>query len=320
MDMGRHRQTVPGIIHGETLKRHLPITYCGLAVLACLLWSTAFAGVKIGLRFAKPFSFAGIRFILSGLILLPFCGKFSTFLRIVFSNLKTIFWVSFFQTFLLYGLFYTGMTLIPGALGAIVIGAAPLFSAITAHFLMPDDEMTIPKTISIAIGILGVIIISLSREPWSSHGLREFIGVFLLILGSVSSSIGNIVVARDKDRIPPLILNSIQIFLGGFFLFLISIPLEGLPRLHLPVSFFAVLLWLSILSAVAISIWFYLLKRPGVKVSELNLWKFIIPVGGALLSWIILPDESPQLLPVVGMICVTISILSYYSSTLLRKT
>jgi drug/metabolite transporter (DMT)-like permease len=271
-----------------------------LAILACFLWSTAFAGVKIGLRFAKPFSFAGLRFILSGLILLPFCGKMTTYIRIVSTHFKTILCVSFFQTALLYGLFYTGISLIPGALGAIVIGAAPLFSALTAHFLMPDDELNLLKSLSIAIGILGVIIISLSREPWHASGFMEFIGVFLLILGCVSSSIGNVVVAREQNQIPPLILNSSQILIGGICLFLISIPLEGLPNFHFPLSFYAVLLWLSILSAVAISIWFYLLKSPGTKVSELNLWKFIIPVGGALLSWIILPDESPQILPVIG--------------------
>jgi drug/metabolite transporter (DMT)-like permease len=302
------------------LKGRLSVTHMGLAILACLLWSTAFAGVKIGLQFAKPFSFAGGRFILAGIILLPFCGKLSSFFRVVSTHLKTILLVSFFQTFLLYGLFYTGMTLIPGALGAIVIGSAPLFSAVTAHFFMPDDEMSVSKMISIAIGICGVVIISLSRAPWHSHGLREFIGVVLLILGCVSSSIGNIIVARDKHHIHPLILNSVQIFIGGFFLLLVSIPLEGLPRFNFPASFYGVLLWLSCLSAVAISIWFYLLKRPGAKVSELNLWKFIIPVGGALLSWIILPDESPQLLPVVGMLCVAVSILWFNLSAIIRKT
>ncbi len=302
------------------MKGRSSIFHISLAVLACLLWSTAFAGVKIGLQYIKPFSFAGLRFILSGLLLLPFCGKWSAFVRIVTTHFRTILLVSLFQTFLLYGFFYTGIDLIPGALGAIVIGAAPLFSAITAHFYMPDDEMTWSKSGSIAVGILGVILISLSRQPWSASGLKEFIGVLLLILGCVSSSFGNIIVAKDEDRVPPLILNSVQIFIGGLLLFLISIPLEGLPRFDYPLSFYAVLLWLGCLSAIAISIWFYLLKRPGIKVSELNLWKFIIPVGGAIFSWIILPDESPQILPVIGMLCVTVSVLSYHASLIWRRS
>ena len=136
----------------DTLVKGRPsIIHISLAVLACLLWSTAFAGIKIGLHYIKPFSFAGLRFILAGLLLLPFCGKWSAFVRIVTTHFRTILLVSLFQTFLLYGFFYTGIALIPGALGAIVIGAAPLFSAITAHFYMPDDEMTWGKSGSIAV-------------------------------------------------------------------------------------------------------------------------------------------------------------------------
>jgi len=44
-----------------------------------------------------------------------------------------------------------------------------------------------------------------------------------------------------------------------------------------------------------------LLKRPGVKVSDLNFWKFIIPVSGAILSWIILPEEYPNYIAFIGM-------------------
>ena len=291
-----------------------------LAIVACLLWSTAFVGVKIGLRFSKPLSFAGIRFMLSGLILLPFCGKIPFVFHEVRTHIRTILPVSCFQTFLLYGLFFTGMTLIPGALGAIVIGAAPLVSAITAHFLMPEDEMTVSKTISIGIGITGVVIISMSRQPWSVSGSKEFVGIFLLVLGCVSSSLGNILVAREDKNINPLIFNAAQVFLGGFFLLVISLPLEGLPRFDYPISFFIALLWLAFLSAVALSIWFTLLKRPGIKVSELNLWKFIIPVFGAIFSWIILQDESPELLSIVGMFCVAVSVLSFNLSLGIRKT
>jgi len=51
------------------------------------------------------------------------------------------------------------------------------------------------------------------------------------------------------------------------------------------------------------------LKRPGVKVSELNIWKFLIPVFGALLSWFILPDEKAELLAVIGMVFIGLSLI-----------
>ena len=49
------------------------------AIGACLLWGSAFAGVKFGLRYMPPLTFAGMRFILAGLMLLPLCGPMSSF-------------------------------------------------------------------------------------------------------------------------------------------------------------------------------------------------------------------------------------------------
>jgi len=69
------------------------------------------------------------------------------------------------------------------------------------------------------------------------------------------------------------------------------------------------------MAASAFSLWFKLLQRPGVKVSELNLWKFVIPVLGAILSWLLIPDEHPEWLTVSGMIIITVSLIMFYRST-----
>jgi drug/metabolite transporter (DMT)-like permease len=51
------------------------------------------------------------------------------------------------------------------------------------------------------------------------------------------------------------------------------------------------------------------LKRPGIVVSELNFWKFLIPLFGAVLSWILLPGEKPQVLTILGMVIIAGSLI-----------
>jgi len=297
----------------------LPTKYILLAILACLLWSTAFVGVKIGLQYAKPFGFAGIRFMISGLILLPFTGGILRYFGIIRANFQRILILALIQTFIAYAFLYFGMTLVPGALAAIVIGASPLIFAVVAHVMMHDDKITLPKMVSMLIGFTGVAIIGVSRQPWQSAGLTEFIGIFILLAGSTSGAIGNVLVSKDGIRIPPLVLNSAQLFLGGLMLFIISLILEGSPVKAYPLEYYFALIYLSILSAVAFSIWFYLLKKPGVKVSSLNLWKFIIPVLGAVIAWIVLPDEKPEISAIIGMVFVTLSILSFNLCNMVGK-
>ena len=305
------------------LTRHdnLPAANAALAILACLLWSTAFAGIKIGLRYTDPFCFAGVRFMLAGLLLVPFWWRQNRDkARMIRENLKLILVVSFFQTFLLYALFYFGITLVSGAVTAIIVGASPLVAALLAHYCMGNDTLTPAKIASLSLGMAGVAVLCLSREPWSSPaGLKELGGIILLLLSTVSSIYGNILVAREKGSMEPVMLNSIQIFLGGLLLFLLSLPLEGLPRRILPLEYYAVLLWLASLSAIAFSLWFVLLRRPGIRVSEVNIWKFIIPVFGAALSWLLLPDESPTASAVTGMVCIALSIILFNLAVLRQE-
>ena len=283
-----------------------------LAILACLLWSTAFVGIKIGLQYARPLSFAGMRFMLAGLLLFPFCIRSGNYFKFLKTHFKLIVTVALFQTFFLYALFYTGMTLVTGAMAAIVTGSSPLISAVTAHILIPDDRLTPSKIISIGTGLLGVILISFSRQPWSAAGLKECVGILLLLLCSTSSALGNITVARYKKPVSSMTLTSAQIFLGGCFLMILSLFLEGSPQLVYPLPFYPALLWLSFISAAAFSIWFMLLKRPGVRVSQLNIWKFILPIFGATFAWLLLPEESPDIFSVIGMICVAVSIIAFH--------
>ena len=217
--------------------------------------------------------------------------------------------VGFFQTLLLYALFYTGISMVPAATTAIIIGASPLFASLTAHVLMHDDRFTLKNLGSILLGMTGVVIIAATRENFSWSEGKEFWGILILISANISSSIGNVAVVKYKTSLPPLLLNSGQLMLGGLGIFLLSLPFEGIQFTINQPAYYISLGWLSFMSAAAFSIWFILLNRPGVKVSGLNIWKFLIPVFGALLSWLILPDESPVMVQIAGMLFIVLSLV-----------
>ncbi len=285
---------------------HSRINTSALAITSCLLWSTAFAGVKIGLQYATPLQFAGTRFFIAGLLVFPLAYKINPrYFRIVRNNLKMILLFAFLQTFLQYTMFYTGINMIPGAVAAIVIGSQPFFIALVANFLMPGDRMTLVKSLVILFGIMGVALVSLGKDPQSASGHIALAGILLMLGINVLSGFTNVLVAREKGMIPPLVISSASMIIGGAGLFLFSLPLEGFHFGTRPPVYFISLTWLSLLSAVAISIWITLLKRPEIVVSDLNMWKFLIPLFGAVLSWILLPGEQPQVVTIVGMIVIT---------------
>ncbi len=290
------------------MKKHFSKTTF-LAVIACLLWSSAFVGVKIGLKYHSPLQFAGIRFFISGLMLIPVVNDFARFRKEVRENFGYVCLIAFLQVILQYSLFYLGVSMVPASIAAMIVGSSPLFVALVAHFTISGDRMDWFKTGSILLGIIGVAVITLGRDRLPSGASIAITGVVLLLLNNLASGITNVVVAKKKQTISPLVLTSASLLIGGISLFVISIPVEGLHYRVFPPEYFVALGWLSFLSAAAISIWNTLLRRPSVKVSILNIWKFLIPVSGAILSWIILPDESPDVVSVSGMILIASSLL-----------
>ncbi len=293
-----------------------------LAIVACLLWSSAFVGVKIGLKYHTPLQFAGIRFVISGIMLLPVIHNFKRFWKETSKNFGFVVLIAFLQVLLQYSLFYMGISLLPASISAMIVGSSPLFIAIIAHFFVSNDRMSLIKSGSILLGIVGVAIITIGRKKLPSGAEIALSGVVLLILNNVVSGISNVVIASKRHTISPLVLTSSSLFIGGLGLLFVSFPVEGLPHKAFPPEYFVALAWLSFLSAAAISIWNTLLRRPDVKVSELNIWKFLIPVSGAALSWMIIPNESPDIKSVSGMILIGVSLvvlnISYLRRTRIR--
>jgi len=281
-----------------------------LAILACWLWSTAFANVKIGLQYNSPFQFAGIRFIISGILLLLFYGKPGAFWREFKSAWRFVLFLSVMQFSAQYAFFYSGMKLVPGALGAMIVGSSPLFIAIVAHFFIHNDKMTPLKIGSILIGIVGIAIITLGRAKVEIKNQYEMLGILFLLANNLLSGYSNVMVSKNTARYSPAMLSSTSLLIGGITLLLVAVPVEGINFGPFPFKYWAALGWLSFISAAGFTIWYSLLQRPGVKVSVLNMWKFLIPVSGAALSWILIQEEKPDLISIAGMVVITVSLVS----------
>lgn len=278
-----------------------------LAVLACLLWSSAFVAGKKALEYQGPLNLAGTRFILAGLMQIPLCGSLTAPFRMLRQEFPTVLLVSFFHTVYLYATFFIGLNWVRGAEGAMVIGVGPLASALVAHLLMHDDKLKGRTLFGIVLGMTGVAFVTLASNPWNPEGLKECCGLLLLLSGAFVSAVGNVVVAKRKGGLHPVALNSAQMLLGGFILLLLAFPFEGLPRMALPGVYYSNLLWLSTISATAFAIWFYLLSR--IRVSQLNLWKFLIPLCGSVIAWIFIPGEHPTWPSLAGMLLIVSGIV-----------
>ncbi len=288
------------------------------AIIACFLWSTAYAGIKIGLRHDSPIHFAALRFIISGLIILPFSVKPAVFFSMLRKNRQIFFGVTSLQAIVCLILFYRGMDFVPGALGAVVVGSQPLVTAVIASLMDKYESLNRGKILTIVAGISGVILISAGRQAFKLGTLIELFGVFLLLGANVAAATSNVMISLKSRGIHPFVLSSASFLTGGTVLLILSLLFEDIHFGPKPAEYWISLSWLGFMSAAAFSIWYKLLQRPAVKVSELNLWKFIIPVVGAILSWLLVPGEKPDWLTLTGMLIITVSLILFNKNGIKR--
>lgn len=287
-----------------------------LALLCTILWGTAYPAVKIGYALfaiddADGFGkllFAGLRFTLAGLMTLAVSVVLQK--RLVIPQRRHwggIAQLGLVQTTGQYIFFYLGLANTTGVKGSILYALATFFVVTFAHFLFPDDKMTLQKIFGCCIGFAGVVLITL--EDGGLGGGFAWTGEGFIMLSTLSSALGSIISRRVTQGQDPVVITGYQLTGGGLVLILLGLLGHG--------QFGAVtaqglllLTYMAFLSAAAFTGWTMLLKyNPASKIAVYN---FLIPIFGTTFSVMFLHESIFNLrsLLALGLACSGIYIVN----------
>lgn len=283
------------------------------AVIASVLWAVVNPFIKQGLSYDfTPMNFAGLRFTTVGIILLAYTWHRGMWAEVVrhrrlFGNLILV------NMFLGYTAFYFGVDFVSGAIGSIVMGLTPLINVLLAHLLASNDRLNRYKVISLLVSLAGLLLIIGTGSDGQPLDWRGIGGIALLLLSILFQGYSAISVSEEKGQVGPVFLNAVQMLFGGLLIYGVGIGAEGFqPFWAKPIGFYASLGVLVGISVFAFSLWFMALRTAGTKVSDINMCRLINPILGAVLSWIMLPGESPYVTTVAGMFIIVSSLVIYF--------
>ena len=150
------------------------------------------------------------------------------------------------------------------------------------------------------MSFIGIVVINFRNVPIgdigniSNFGDAAGIGVFslkgegLLFMASLSAAVGTIFNKNSTKKYNPITLSGSQLTFGGLCLTIIGLLCGGLLN-PTNIKALLVLLYLSMLSATAITLWTVLLKYNSA--SKVSVFKFLTPIFGVLLSGIFLGEN-----------------------------
>ncbi|WP_099468596.1 DMT family transporter [Konateibacter massiliensis] len=283
-----------------------------LAVLCTILWGSAFPGVKISYEYfgilngeiGATMLLAGLRFTLAGVLTLA--AYFISIKKVVLpqkNQVKGILITGVVQTGLQYLFFYIGLSHITGAKGAILATTITFFSVFISHIMFQDDKITVRKLAGCLIGFAGIIIINL-KDGGALGGFR-ILGDVVMLLSTFSAALGAMISKVVARKINPVMLTGYQMILGGILLAAIG-GVSGGTLSSSSVNGYILLIYLSLVSAVAFSIWTTLLKYN--QPSKIAVFNFAIPIFGTILSAVFLGDSIMSIQNLIALVCVCLGI------------
>jgi drug/metabolite transporter (DMT)-like permease len=275
------------------------------ALFVTFLWSTSWVLIKMGLADIPPLTFAGLRYFLAFLALLPFYGRanrtrpFRSFTRREWGLLAGL------------GLLYYTITQ-----GSQFLGLAYL-PAITFSLLL--------NSTAVVVAVLGILLLRERPSAWQWGGTAVFIagaliffyplaipagqavgyGVALIhvLATSLSSVVGRAV--NRQQNLPPLAVTLVSMGIGSVVLLGLGTAVEPWP--HLDANGWLLVIWLALVNtAFAFTLWNHTLRTLSAMESSVINNTMLIQI--TILAWLFL-GETITWVELVGLVLAAVGAL-----------
>ena len=267
------------------------------AVVVVSLWSTSWVLIKLGLRDLGPLTFAGLRYVLAFLALVPFVISRSK--REALRGLSRRLWLLLTVLgLLIYMLSPAGQFVSLFYLPAVTTMLLFSFSAVTVA-LLSGALLREPPTRLQWCGVLTALVGGYLYFHPVDIPAGQFVGIVVALVSMLSYSLAAILgrgIARSKI-VSPLLMTVVSMGAGSIVLLACGLAVEGLPSISL--KNWLIILWLGVVNT---SFTFVLWNRTlqTLTAVESNIISNAMLVEIAVLAWLFL-GERLTLLDLVGL-------------------
>lgn len=291
-------------------KRLVPL----LALIAVFAWGCAYPLIKIGVAqfhiaaddIGGKTLFAGIRFLLAGIVVLALAKIKKRDFAIQKTDWKWVLGFAFVNTALHYFCFYLGVSNSPGSRASVLNSLSTFLLVFLACAFFPEEHVTKKKVIGCAVGFLGLLLLNVGSGMAAAF---TFMGDGMIIINCLCSAFGGIltrVVCRKMDAV---VATGFSLGLGGVMLIVAGLVMGGRISVVTSKGIF-VLFLLVCISSVAFYIYNQLIKLHPV--GQVAIYNSLIPIFGILMSCLLLGEPFVAKYILAGiLVAIGVYILNY---------
>jgi drug/metabolite transporter (DMT)-like permease len=269
------------------------------------LWSTSWVFIKIGLEDIPALTFAGMRYMLAALFLLPMALRPAN--RAALRGLSSRDWALLFALGVIFycvaqGAQFLGLSYLPAITTNLLLSFTTIVVALLAIFFLAEKPSLI-QWMGMAVYVTGVILFFYG----ASLPHDEVLGLGIVLMGVLATAIGALLgryLNRDA-RLPAIVITSVSMGIGSVILLGTGAATQGIPSMS--AQSWGIILWLALVNtAFAFTLWNHTLRVLSAMESSIINSAMMIQIP--ILALIFL-DESISLKEGIGMLLAGTGIL-----------
>jgi drug/metabolite transporter (DMT)-like permease len=275
------------------------------ALLVTFLWSTSWVLIKVGLRDIPALPFAGLRYTLAFLCLLPFAvrsGQLASLRRLSVGTWARLIALGLLFYSVTQGAQFLSLFYLPAMTTSLLLSSTTILVALLGIPLL-GEWPTLVQWGGTGLYLMGVLVFFFP----ASLPTGEVIGLFVAGAGVLANALSSIL-GRHVNRsaeLEPLAVTIVSMGIGAAVLLVGGVATQGLPRLTL--VHWAMILWLAVVNtAFAFTLWNRTLCTLSAMESSIINNTMLFQV--AVLAWLFL-DEALTWRQVLGMVLAVLGTL-----------
>lgn len=260
-------------------------------VTLCVVWSSTWLAIKIGLRDLPPISFVAIRFLIAIIVLVAVSIGRTRLLPLRRNDYVVLAITGVLMFAVNYTLLFWAELHVSSGLAAVLQATIPIFGMMFAHWMLPDEPLRLQKLGGAIIALGGVAVIC--GRLLGFNGRLAFWGGVGVVIGAASAAFANVLVKARSIQLAPGMLAAWQMIFGIAPLLVLGFAVDGNPaRFHWTAMSLFCLLYLAVIgSALTFLLLYWLLPR--MTVAQLQSISLITPPGAVMLGWLLGGETFP---------------------------
>jgi drug/metabolite transporter (DMT)-like permease len=261
----------------------------GAWAAVCFFWGTTYLAIRVGLESFPPTLFAGLRFIVAGVVLFLVMSRQRNARLPIGREWFDLGVVGLMLLGVGNGAVVWAEQWVPSGMAALLVATSPFWAAALARIEGDGERVGLRGLLGMAVGFGGLAMLVGPQLFGAELNGKYLLGILIIQVGCFFWQAGSLYATRRPTGVSPLMASSVQMLWAGLILTLAGTLIGEWGAMRFSGRSAGALMYLVVFgSIVAYSAYMYAIQK--LPLPLVSTYSYVNPIVALVLGWLVLSE------------------------------